>query len=315
MKAIAIENYGSAEVLKYVNIDRPPITPDRMLIKVMASSVNPIDWKIRKGMLQILTGYNFPMQLGFDVAGEVIEVGEKVSKFKTGDAIYAYLDSLPGSAYAEYVTVTEKVTCLKPNNLNYREAAVIPLAATTALQALRDKGKIEKGQKVLINGASGGVGTFAVQIAKAYQTEVTAVCSRRNIELVKNLGADRVIDYQQQDFTQDKTKYHIILDAVSNRSFSECDNSLLPQGIYITLLPSLEILLQSFLNLIRDKKAELFFAKANSEDLAYLKNLIETDRIKPIIDRTYPLSEIIAAHNYSETQRATGKIAIDISQS
>lgn len=179
MKAAIINRYGSPDVLQYAEVVKPAIKSDRILIEVHASSVNPVDWKIREGMLKVLTGNNFPLILGFDVAGEVVAVGEKVTNFKPGDAIYAYLNSIPGGAYAEYVAASAQVVCLKPNNMTYEQAAVVPLAATTALQALRDSGNIKQGQKVLINGASGGVGTFAVQIAKAWETEVTGVCSTK----------------------------------------------------------------------------------------------------------------------------------------
>jgi 2-desacetyl-2-hydroxyethyl bacteriochlorophyllide A dehydrogenase len=313
MKAVIINRYGSADVLQYADVEKPFIKSDQLLIKVYASSVNPIDWKIRQGMLKVLTGNKFPMILGFDVSGEVVEVREKVTKFKPGDAVYAYLGSIPGGAYAEYVAVSEQFVCLKPNNITHEQAAAVPLAATTALQALRNSGEIKRGQKVLINGASGGVGTFAVQIAKAWETEVTAVCSAKNAELVKSLGTDRVIDYTQQDFTKGTEKYDIIFDVVSNRSFSECKNNLRSQGIYITLLPSPDILLNSFLTFfIPGKKAKLFFAKASSKDLAELKELIEADKIHSVIDRTYPLSEIAAAHQYSESGRAVGKIVITV---
>jgi 2-desacetyl-2-hydroxyethyl bacteriochlorophyllide A dehydrogenase len=313
MKAVSIDRYGSPDVLQYTEIEKPSVTGDRLLIRVYASSINPIDWKIRQGMLKVMTGNKFPMILGFDVAGEVVEVGTNVTNFKTGDAVYAYLDPVPGSAYAEYAAVSERFVSLKPSNLSYEQAAVVPLAATTALQALRDTGEIKKGQKVLINGASGGVGMFAVQIAKAYETEVTAVCSTKNVELVKSLGADRVIDRTQQDFTKDTEKYDIIFDVVSKSSFSECKNSLLNQGIYITLLPNPDVILNGFLTFfIPGKKAKLFFAKSNGRDLAYLKELIEANKIRPVIDRTYPLSQLADAHRYSEEGRTVGKIAIAI---
>jgi 2-desacetyl-2-hydroxyethyl bacteriochlorophyllide A dehydrogenase len=313
MKAVIIERYGSPDVLQYADIEKPSVTGDRLLIKIYASSINPVDWKLRQGMLKVITGNKFPMILGFDVAGEVVEVGANITNFKTGDGVYAYLNPVPGGAYAEYVAVSERFVSLKPSNLSYEQAAVVPLAATTALQALRDTGEIKKGQKVLINGAAGGVGTFAVQIAKAYETEVTAVCSTKNVELVRGLGADRVIDYTQQDFTKDTEKYNIIFDVVGKRSFSECKNNLLNQGIYITLLPSPDIILNGFLTfLIPGKKAKLFVAKANDKDLAYLKELIEANKIRPIIDRTYPLSQIADAHRYSEEGRTVGKIAIAI---
>ncbi|MGK7873048.1 MAG: NAD(P)-dependent alcohol dehydrogenase [Xenococcaceae cyanobacterium] len=313
MKAVTINQYGSTNVLHYADVEKPSIKTNQLLVKVHASSVNPIDWKIRNGMLKVLTGNKFPMLLGFDVSGEVVEVGEKVTGFKPGDSVYAYLDPLPGGAYAEYAAVSAQVACLKPSNMTREQAAAVPLAATTALQALRDKGQIQKGQKLLINGASGGVGTFAVQIAKAWETEVTAVCSGKNVELVTSLGADKVIDYTQQDFTKDAAKYDIIFDVVSNRSFSECKNSLLPKGIYVTLLPSPDILLQSFLTFFSPgKKAKLFIAKANGKDLAYLKDLIEAGKIRSVIDRTYPLSEVAAAHAYSEEGHAAGKIVITV---
>lgn len=313
MKAAIINRYGSPDVLQYAEVAKPEIKSDRILIKVHASSVNPVDWKIREGMLKILSGDRFPLILGFDVAGEVVAVGEKVTNFKPGDAIYAYLNSIPGGAYAEYVAASEQVVCLKPNNMTYEQAAVVPLAATTALQALRDFGNLKQGQKVLINGASGGVGTFAVQIAKAWETEVTGVCSTKNLDLVKTLGADRVIDYTQEDFTKSIEKYDIIFDAVSNRSFSECQQNLLPQGIYLSLLPSLDIFVNGLLTFLgAGKKAKILVARANAQDLAELKRLIEAGKIRSVIDRTYPLSEIATAHRYSQEGHVLGKIAITI---
>jgi 2-desacetyl-2-hydroxyethyl bacteriochlorophyllide A dehydrogenase len=313
MKAAIINRYGSADVLEYADIEKPSVKSDRLLIKIHASSVNPADWKIRQGMLKIITGDRFPMILGFDVAGEVVEVGGQVTNFKPGDSVYAYLDLLPGGAYAEYVAVAEQFVCLKPTNMTYEQAAAVPLAATTALQALRDAGEIKNGQKVLINGASGGVGTFAVQIAKAFNTEVTAVCSTKNIEFVKSLEADKIIDYTQQDFTKIADKYDIIFDVVSNRSFSECNNNLESKGIYITLLPSPDIFINGILTFLSpNKKAKLFFAKASGKDLAQLKQLIEANKIRSVIDRTYSLSAIADAHRYSESGRAVGKIVLTV---
>jgi len=221
MKAVIINRYGSPDVLQYQDVELPQIKRDQLLVRVHAASVNPIDWKIRKGMLRLFTGNSFPMILGFDVSAEVVEVGQSVTQFKPGDLIYARLDQLPGGAYAEYAAVAAKVAALKPENLTHEEAAAVPLAALTALQALRDEGGLQPGHKVLINGSSGGVGTFAVQIAKAMAAEVTAVCSPKNIELAKTLGADHTLDYTQQDFTQDVARYDIIFDAVGNRSFAQ----------------------------------------------------------------------------------------------
>jgi NADPH:quinone reductase-like Zn-dependent oxidoreductase len=313
MKAVFINQYGSAELLQYADVEKPQIKSDQMLVKVHASSVNPIDWKIRSGIIQLLTGYNFPLILGFDVAGVVEEVGNSVTGFQAGDSIYAFLDSLPGGAYAEYAAVSERAACLLPNTMSYEQAAAVPLAALTALQALRDSGEIQPGQQVLINGASGGVGSFAVQIAKALETEVTAVCSTKNVELVETLGADYVIDYTQKDFTQDTKQYDIIFDAVAKESFSRCQNILKPNGIYVTTLPALDTFVQGLLTfLVPGKTAKFMLANSSGKDLAFLKNLIETNKLRSIIAKTYPLSELAAAHEESEQGRVVGKLVITV---
>jgi len=313
MRAATINQYGPPEVLQYQDVEQPQIKRDQLLVKVHASSVNPIDWKIRKGMLRLLTGNNFPMVLGFDVSGEVVAVGEGVTQFKPGDLIYARLDQLPGGAYAEYAAVAAKVAAFKPENLTHEQAAAVPLAALTALQALRDEGGLRPGHRVLINGSSGGVGTFAVQIAKAMGAEVTAVCSTKNIELVKTLGADRTIDYTQQDFTQDPVQYDIVFDAVGNRSFTQCKGVLTPKGVYVPTQPLPASFLESFLtHPWPGQKAKVVILKSSAEDLAYLKNLIEAGKIRAVIDRTYSLPEIAIAHAHSETEHAVGKIVITV---
>ncbi|MBD1807327.1 NAD(P)-dependent alcohol dehydrogenase [Microcoleus sp. FACHB-SPT15] len=314
MKAVTINQYGSASVLNYTDIEQPRIKPEQILVKVQASSVNPVDWKIRSGQLQLLTGYNFPLVLGFDVAGTVVEVGAGVTRFKAGDEIYAYLDSIPGGAYAEYAAVSERAACLLPNNMTYEQAAAVPLAATTALQSLRDLGLIQSGHQVLINGSSGGVGTFAVQIAKALGAEVTAVCSTKNLELMTSLGADHVIDYTNTDITQDTRQYDIILDAVGKQSFSSCQAILKPNGIYVDTLPMPDTLVQGCLTFfLPGKKAKLVIAQSNSKDLGFLKELIETGKMRSLIQQTYPLSEVAAAHTTSEQERVVGKLVITVS--
>ncbi|MEH1832012.1 MAG: NAD(P)-dependent alcohol dehydrogenase [Nostoc sp.] len=313
MKAVVIRRYGAAEVLQYEDVEQPKIQPTQLLVKVRASSVNPIDWKIRKGMLSLITGSKFPKILGFDVAGDVVAVGSGVTRFKLGDAIYGST-SFPGGGYAEFAAVKENLAALKPTNLSYEEAAAVPLVALTALQALRDQGNIQTGQTVLINGAASGVGSFAVQIAKALGAVVTGVSSTKNLDLVKSLGTDRVIDYTQQDFAQDTAQYDIIFDAVGKRSLSQIKKVLKPNGIYITTLPSPEVFLESVLTaFLPGQKAKFFFEKPNTQDLVYLKELIEAGKIRVVIDRTYPLQELAAAHAYSETERAVGKIAIAVS--
>ncbi|MBW4508364.1 MAG: NAD(P)-dependent alcohol dehydrogenase [Scytonematopsis contorta HA4267-MV1] len=314
MKAAVIRKYGSTDVFHNEEVELPKIKSDELLIKVHASSINPIDWKIRKGMLKFITGNKFPMILGMDVSGEVVQFGSQVTKFKIGEQIYACLN-VPGGGYAEYAAVPEKLAALKPNNISYEEAAVVPLAAMTSLQALRDQGQIKAGQSVLINGASSGVGTFAVQIAKVLGAEVTGVCSSRNIDLVKSLGADRIIDYNQQDFTQEKIQYDIVFDAVAKSSFSNCKKILKANGVYCTTLPSPEIVIQGFLTgFLPGQKAKFILLSSNSEDLMLLSYWIESGKIRSVVDRTFSLDDIAAAHAYSESERAVGKIAIAVSR-
>lgn len=315
MKAVVIRRYGSAEVLQYEDVAQPLIKPNQLLVKVHASSVNPIDWKIRQGMLSLLTVNQFPLILGFDLAGEVVAVGSQVTHFQLGDAVYGST-SFPGGAYAEFAAVPENLIAFKPTNLTFEEAATVPLAALTALQALRDQGNIKSSQTVLINGAAGGVGMFAVQIAKALGAEVTGVCSTKNLDFVKSLGADRVIDYIQQDFTEGGGQYDIIFDAVGKRSLSQCKGVLKPNGIYISTLPTPEVLLQTvFTAFFPGQKAKFVIESPNTQDLVYLKKLIESGKMRTVIDRTFPLAELGLAHSYSESERTVGKIAIAISGS
>ncbi|MDE5071439.1 MAG: NAD(P)-dependent alcohol dehydrogenase [Trichodesmium sp. St5_bin8] len=311
MKAITINRYGSIDVLEYSEIQEPLITSNQLLVKIHATSVNPVDWKIRQGQLQLLSAFNFPIILGCDLSGVVLKVGEKVEDFKPGDEIYTFVNPLLGGAYAEYIAVPANTVALKPKNMNYCQAAAVPVAGLTAFQALLDLGQIRPGKKILINGASGGVGTFAVQIAKAMKAEVIGVCSSKNITLVESLGADRVIDYNQDDFTKEFEQYDIIFDAVGKETFSSCENVLKSEGVYISTLPNLENLPSTLLTLfVPGKKSKLILVQPNPRDLIYLRKLIEDGLVKSVIDRTYKLAEIAAAHTYSEMNHAVGKIVI-----
>ncbi len=318
-KSAVIRQYGDPNVLQIEDIDLPQIKTDQMLVKVYATSINPIEWKMRQGAIKLLTGNKFPIVLGFDVSGEVVEVGSQITRFKPGDLIYACLDQPKGGAYTEYAVVSEKVAALKPTYMTHEQAAAVPLAAMTALQALRDQGQLKAEQRVLINGASGGVGTYAIQIAKVLgASEVVGVCSGTNLERVKSLGADRVIDYNeqdfaQQDFTPDQAKYDLVFDVVGNRSLADCKSVLQPWGRYVTTQPYPNNYFQSFLtSLLPGQRYKVILMKTNGNDLAYLTEQIESGRIQSVIDRTYPLSEIAEAHAYSETERAVGKIVIAI---
>lgn len=313
MKAVVFDRYGSVEVLQYRELSKPTIKPDQLLVRVSASSVNPVDWKIRQGHVQLLSGFNFPRIVGSDISGVVEEIGREVTKFQPGDEVYTFLNPLTGGACAEYCAVPESAAAIKPQNITHTEAATVPIAGLTALQALRDLGEIQAGKKVLINGASGGVGIFAVQIAKAMDAVVTGVCSAKNRDFVKNLGADFVLDYAEVDFTKQTEKYDIILDAVGKKTFAECENVLQTDGVYISTLPSFDNLVPMFISwFVPGKKAKSIVANANNSDLGVLRELIESGKVEPIVDRTYSLAEVAAAHAYSETGRAVGKIAIGI---
>lgn len=312
MRAAVIYSYGAPDVLQVAEVAPPAIKPDQLLVRVFASSVNPIEWKMRKGLLKLLTGSDFPIILGFDVSGEVMATGNRVTRFKSGDLVYARMDQLTGGAYAQYAAISEKAAALKPTNMTHEQAAAVPLAGMTALQALRDEGQFQAGQKVLINGASGGVGTYAVQIAKGLGAgEVTGVCSDKNSELVKRLGADRVIDYAQADFTHGNTQYDIVFDVVGDRSLSECKSVLRPQGIYVTTQPYPGNYLKSFLSaFLPGQKYKVILLKSRRKDLEYLTQQIEAEKIESVIDQTYSLEQIAKAHTHGETERTIGKNVI-----
>ena len=321
MKAIVIDRYGSADVLQYQEVEQPKIKPSELLVQVQATSVNPADWKNRQGTWKWLVSKKFPKIYGFDVSGKIVQVGNQVTRFQPGDEIYASLsfEQVYGiffpskGAYAEFVAVAEKFAAPKPINLSHSEAGVVPLAALTALQALRDLGKIRSRSKVLINGASGGVGVFAVQIAKAFDAEVTGVCSQKNWELAKSLGCDRTLDYRTEDFTQNTTQYDIVFDAVAKSSFWQCRKILKPDGIYVSTLPTFSNLVAIVATtILPGQKAKFILFQANGRDLLFIKELIETGKLHPVIDRTYSLEELADAHKYSESQHAVGKISIII---
>ncbi len=321
MKAIVYHSYGSPDVLKCEEIERPVPNDDEVLIRVRAASVNPLDWHFMRGtpyFLRILAGLRKPKvtPLGVDVAGQVEVVGRNVTQFKRGDEVFG---SCRG-AFAEYVCTSESALVTKPDNVTFEQAAAVPVAAFTALQGLRDKGQIQPGQKVLINGAAGGVGTFAVQIAKSFGADVTGVCSTRNVDMVRSIGADRVIDYTREDFTKSGQRYDVIFDLVANHSVLACRRVLNPKGIYIMagalsgrLIGFLDFPIKALvLSRFVSQKFIVFIARSSKEDLTIMGELIATGKVTPVIDRRYRLSEVPEAIRYLEQGHAQGKVVITL---
>lgn len=314
MKAVVFHKYGGNEVVEIKDMPMPSAGPEEVLVKVHAASVNPVDWKMRSGQLRIVTGGRFPKILGRECCGEVIAIGSKVTKFKTGDQAVILPAVRSMGAFAEYACAPEKTTYLKSRKISFEEAACIPIAGLTALQALRDKGQISYGKKVLINGASGGVGHFAVQIAKIFGANVTGACSGANRDFVKSLGADTVTDHTKEDFTKGADRYDIIFDAVAKRSYGACKDVLVEYGRYVSTLPSPAVLMNKYLTgFLTRKKAMDIWVKPNAADMEWMMDQIGTGRIKITIDKIYPLDQAKEALAYSETGKARGKIVLKIS--
>jgi len=312
MKAVVISTYGGKDVVKLKDVREPSPKTDEVLIRVVAAGINPVDWKVRTGELKLLIGRRFPKILGFECAGEVVETGSRVTKFKKGDNVIA-LTRLRLGAFAEYVSVPEISVFRKPVNISFEEAASISVAGLTAYIAIQKKGKVSEGNRVLINGASGGVGTFAVQIAKISGAVVTAVCGPKNAELVKALGADHFIDYMKEDFTKGDNRFDIIFDAVSKRCFCECKRVLTSHGIYLNTLPSFSIYIyQLITTFLPGKKAISVMMFPKEEDMLWLRARIEAGKMKVVMDKVFPLDQIKEALAYSESRHARGKIALKI---
>ena len=319
MNAIVYRRYGSPDVLECDEIEKPTPRDDEVLIKVRAASVNPLDRHIMRGrpfLLRMAFGLRKPRtRPGRDVAGQVEAVGRNVKQFKPGDEVFG---ACRGSL-AEYACTRESALVTKPNNMTFEQAASVPVAGLTALQGLRDKGKIRPGQKVLINGAGGGVGTFAVQIAKSFGADVTGVCSTGKVDMVRSIGADRVIDYTQEDFTNGTQRYDLIFDLMATHSLPAYRRVLNPNGICVLaggptkvwsiLISAFEVLV---LSRFVSQKFVMFVAKLSKEDLTTLRELMETGKVTPVIDRRYRLSEVPEAIRYLEEGHARGKVVITL---
>jgi NADPH:quinone reductase-like Zn-dependent oxidoreductase len=318
MKAIVWTKYGPPDVLQLKEVEKPAAKDNEVLIKVHTASVNAKDWRFLRGEPFIARLFAWLIKpknkiLGADIAGRVEAVGRNIKQFQPGDKVFG----CGRGGFAEYVCVREDRLALKPANLSFEEAAAIPMAAVTALQALRDKGQIQPGQKVLINGAGGGVGTFSVQIAKSFGAEVTAVCSTRNLDMVRSIGADHAIDYTQEDFTKNGRRYDLILAVNGYHSIFDYRRALSPSGIYVVAGGSMAQMFQGlvlgpWISMFGGRKMSSMLAKINQKDLAFLIELHKSGKVKPVIDRRYPLSEVAEAIRYLEEGHARGKVVITV---
>ncbi len=322
MKAIVSNKYGPPDVLELTEVEKPIAEDNQVLVKIHAASVNYGNLVLLKGepfLARFAFGllkpkYSIP---GGDIAGRVEAVGKDVKQFQPGDDVFGDLSGCGWGGFAEYVSVPEKVLALKPANISYEEAAAVPMAGVTALQGLRDKGKIQSGQKVLINGASGGVGTFAVQIAKELGAEVTGVCSTRNIDILRSIGADHVIDYTKEDFTQNTQIYDLILAVNGSHPLSAYKRTLSPNGKFVHVGGSgvqmfQTIVLGPWISMNGSKKMSSFLQRPNQIDLNYMKELLEAGKVQPVIDRCYKLREVPEAFRYFEEGHAQGKVVITV---
>ncbi len=322
MNAALYTRYGPPDVVQITDVEKPVPDVNEVLIKVQAASVNPYDWHFMRGLpyvLRVMAGLRKPKdtRLGADVAGQVEAIGRNVTQFSIGDEVFG----TSRGAFAQYARASESTLVAKPNGVTFEQAASAPIAALTALQGLRDKGHIQPGQKVLINGAAGGVGTFAVQIAKSFGADVTGVCSTRNVEMVRSIGANQVVDYTHEDFTQSGRRYDIILDAVGNHSLSACRRVLNPKGILVMaggtagrwmIGPLTRGVRAAVMSRFTSQSMVGILAKPNQGDLTILGELMATGKVTPVIDRRYRLSEVPEAIRYLEAGHAQGKVVITL---
>ena len=313
MKAAAIVAFGATDRIQITDIPRPKIKPDEVLVRVKAAAVNPKDTFIRKGRFKMMTGRRFPMLTGFDFAGEVADVGSRAQALSIGTAVYGMIDGWQGGTCAEYVAVKENQLDLKPESLPFEEAAALPLAASTALQALRDQAKIHTGYEVCINGAAGGVGCMAVQIAKIFGADVTAAGSADNHAFLRELGADRCIDYRKVDITQLERHFDIFFDVFGNRRFAAVKPILKHGGTWVSTVVQPHVFSSVAATLFfSSKRAKLVIVKARCEDLAQIRQWVDAGKLKPIIHSVYPLDRIRDAHAQQESKHTRGKLVIRI---
>jgi 2-desacetyl-2-hydroxyethyl bacteriochlorophyllide A dehydrogenase len=311
MKAIIYPKYGPAEVMQLAERPIPEPGKDEVLVKIEAAALNPIDYVIRSGHMWPVTGFRFPKIPGSDFAGGIKKIGAEVINFQIGELVYGFSPTVLGGACAEYVVVKAKAIAPMPAGLNFQEAAALPLAALTAMQAMRDLAQMQAGQSVFLHGASGGVGQLAIQIAKVMGLKVSASCSFRNIEMLKSLGADEVIDYTQNDIRKLGRTFDLFFDVYGNMPLGKVWHQINASGVHVSTIPSPLNFLQQ-VNPFAKRRNRVVVVQSRREDLLLLKNWVENGAVKPIIDRVYPLEEVVAAHHYQESKRARGKVILQV---
>jgi len=311
MRAVVIDRYGGPEVLRITTVPRPVPRRGQVLVRTRFIGVNPKDIIVRKGKFKIATGKKFPLIVGHDIAGEVVEAGLGAD-LGEGDLVYGMINDFAGRAYAEYAAVDCKQLALAPSSIGLEVAAAVPLAAQTALQALRDDAQLQPGQSVLINGASGGVGVFAVQIAKILGARVTAVCSHRNAELAKELGAEEVVDYGRTELVNLDARFDVIFDVFGNYHFEKLKHLLGSRGTYVHTIPSSRIFKDVARTFVRRRNAKLVVVKSRRDDLDWLRQHIDAGRLRVVVDRSFSLADVADAHRYMETKRARGKVVLAV---
>jgi NADPH:quinone reductase-like Zn-dependent oxidoreductase len=314
MQAVGFRRYGTAEVLEPLEVSVPAVEADTVLIRVAAAGVNPADWRIRNGQFRFGMRIRMPFVPGSDVAGVVEAVGSEVTKFRPGDRVYAMLTAAKGGAYAQFVAAPESDVALVPSTISLGEAAAVPLTALSALQALRDEANLQPGEHILIYGASGGVGTFAVQMAKATGARVAAVCSGRNVELVRSLGADEVLDYTQDDIFAEGSQYDTIFDAANQYSFWRWRRILRPQGTVVTVNPIIGKIMPPFLTQLFGGHLKSFFVQPSGANLETISQWIAEGRVRPVVEKYYPVADAADAHERSESLRARGKLVLVVDE-
>ncbi len=311
MRAVVIDKYGDPDVLREATFPRPMPKRNQVLVRTRFIGVNPKDIIVRKGKFQVATGRRFPLIIGHDIAGEVVEAGVDAD-LAVGEAVYGMINDFAGRAYAEYAAVDADELARVPSSIDLRVAAAVPLAAQTALQALRDDGHVVQGNEVLINGASGGVGVFAVQIAKILGANVTAVCSHRNIDLVRKLGADQVIDYTKTELITLDQRFDTIFDVFGNYNFDKLRHLLKPRGTYVHTIPSSRVFKDIARTFVRKQRAKLVIVRSRRSQLDWLRQQIDGGHLQVVVDRSFPLHDVAEAHRYMETKRARGKVVLEV---